>query len=435
MSEALYNAVLSRDARFDGRFFTAVLTTGIYCRPVCRARAPRRENVRFYPTAAAAEAAGFRPCLRCRPETSAGTPAWSGTSATVARALRIIDESRGIEHLASRLGITDRHLRRLFEEHVGAPPIAILQTRRLHLARSLLAETSLPVTDIAYGSGFSSIRRFNDSIRKAYHCTPSELRRKRPPTVEPVTIRLPFRPPMRWNAMTAFLRSRAIAGVESFEDGCYVRGEVRIDGELRMTLPPSLARDIQDLVVRGRRMFDLSADPAVIAEHLRGDRVLRPLIRPGTRVPGAWEPFQVAVRAVAGQQISVRAATTIMNRLAPLLTPGQLADADVQGMPRSRAETIRGLARAVADDPSILTRGASVEETVDRLMALRGIGRWTAHYIAMRALGEPDAFPDADLGLRKAAAAIGIEPGRLLAHAERWRPWRAYAAIALWESL
>ncbi len=435
MSDALYAALRSHDPRFDGRFFVAVITTGIYCRPVCPARAPKRENIRFYPTAAAAESEGYRPCMRCRPETSAGTPAWSGTSATVARAMRIIDESNGIEHLASRLGITDRHLRRLFEEHVGAPPIAILQTRRLHLARSLLAETALSVTDIAYGSGFSSIRRFNDSIRKAYHCTPSELRRKRPAETERVTIRLPFRPPLRWDAMLSFLGSRAIEGVESFEEYTYVRGDIGIDRDQRMTVPPSHARDIQDLVIRARRMFDLAADPTAIAEHLRRDRILRPLVKPGTRVPGAWEPFEIAVRAVVGQQISVRAATTIMNRLAPMLTPQRLADADVGGMPRSRAETIRGLARAVADDPPILTRGGSIEETVEKLMALRGIGRWTAHYIAMRALSEPDAFPDSDLGLRKAAVAIGIAPNRLLEHAERWRPWRAYATMALWESL
>jgi AraC family transcriptional regulator of adaptative response / DNA-3-methyladenine glycosylase II len=239
-----------------------------------------------------------------------------------------------------------------------------------------------------------------------------------------------------------FLDTRAIGSIVSFVDGRYERivkgAAVTIDldrNSLRMTVPPSLGRDIHDLVVRARRMFDLAADPIAIDEHLKRDRVLRPLInrRPGTRVPGAWEPFEIAVRAIVGQQISVRGATTIMNRLSPILTPEQLADAEIGGMPRSRAETIRTLARAVVDDPSILTRAGSLEETVERLMALRGIGRWTAHYIAMRALGEPDAFPDSDLGLIKAARALGID--NLLERAERWRPWRAYAAIALWESL
>ncbi len=427
-----YAASSSRDARFDGRFFIAVITTGIYCRPICPARTPLRKNVRYYPTAAAAEAAGFRPCKRCRPETSPGTPAWAGTSATVARALRIIDEAPSLDHLAARLGVTDRHLRRLFDEHVGAPPIAILQTRRLHLARTLLRETALPMSDVAYGAGFQSVRRFNAAIRKAYGCTPSELRGKNV-TAGSVALRLAFRPPFRWEAIAGFLGQRAIDGIESFDGARFMRGGVTIEpafgNVLRMTVPAALARDIHALVARARRTFDLAADPAAIDEHLRRDRLLRPLLarRPGPRVPGAWEPFEVAVRAIVGQQISVRGATTIMNRC--------FAGSGWNGMPQSRISAIRALERAVAGDPSILTRGASLDETIERLTSLPGIGPWTAHYIAMRALAEPDAFPHTDLGLRKAAAAIGIEPSKLLARAERWRPWRAYAAIALWESL
>jgi len=427
-----YAASGSRDARFDGRFFIAVITTGIYCRPICPARTPLRKNVRYYATAAAAEAAGFRPCKRCRPETSPGTPAWAGTSATVARALRIIDETPSLDHLAARLGVTDRHLRRLFDEHVGAPPIAILQTRRLHLARTLLRETALPMSDVAFGAGFESVRRFNDAIRKAYRCTPSELRGKNV-TAGSVALRLTFRPPFRWEAIAGFLGRRAIDGIESFDGARFVRMGVTIEPKggnaLRMTVPAALARDIHALVARARRTFDLAADPAAIDEHLRRDRLLRPLLarRPGPRVPGAWEPFEVAVRAIVGQQISVRGATTIMNRC--------FAGWRWSGMPKSRIDAIRALERAVAGDPSILTRGASLEETIERLMSLPGVGPWTAHYIAMRALAEPDAFPHTDLGLRKAAAAIGIDPAKLLDHAERWRPWRAYAAIALWESL
>jgi AraC family transcriptional regulator of adaptative response / DNA-3-methyladenine glycosylase II len=358
----------------------------------------------------------------------------------VARALRIIDETPSLDHLAARLGVTDRHLRRLFDEHVGAPPIAILQTRRLHLARTLLRETALPISDVAFGAGFASVRRFNDAMRKAYGCTPSELRGNSvsSPTT---TVRLPFRPPFRWDAIASFIGARAIESVESF-DG--VRFERIVNGApvtietggagtpvLRMTVPGALAREIHSLVVRARRTFDLAADPTAIDEHLRRDKLLRPLLmkRPGPRVPGAWEPFEVAVRAIVGQQISVRAATTMMNRF---FAGSQW---DSAGMPKSRIKAIRALENAVASDPSILTRGKSLEETIERLTELPGIGPWTAHYIAMRALAEPDAFPHTDLGLRKAAGAIGIDPAKLLEHAECWRPWRAYAAIALWESL
>ncbi len=415
--EVFFAASRSRDARFDGRFFIAVVTTGIYCRPICPARTPLKKNVRHYPTAAAAEAAGFRPCKRCRPETAPGTPAWSGTSATVGRALRIIDETPSLDNLASRLGVTDRHLRRLFEEHVGASPIAILQTRRLHLARTLLRETSLPIADVAFGAGFESVRRFNDAVRKAYRCTPSELRGKKVSDAN-IAIRLTFRPPFRWDALAKFLGDRGT----SFGD---VTIEPTETNALQMIVPTSRARDIHDLVMRARRTFDLAADPIAIDEHLRKDKYLRPLLakRPGPRVPGAWDPFEVAVRAIVGQQISVRAATTIMHRCYPTF--------QWSGMPQSRIDTIHRL----ADNRSVLTRAASLDETIERLRSIQGIGPWTAHYIAMRALAEPDAFPHTDLGLRKAAAAIGIEPGKLLDHAERWRPWRAYAAIALWESL
>ena len=415
--ESFFVASRSRDPRFDGRFFIAVKTTGIYCRPICPARTALRKNVRHYPTAAAAEAAGFRPCKRCRPETSPGTPAWSGTSATVARALRIMDETPSLDDLAARLGVTDRHLRRLFEEHLGAPPIAILQTRRLHLARTLLRETSLPIGDVAFGAGFESVRRFNDAIRKAYNCTPSELRGKNV-TEGTVSIRLTYRPPFRFDAIAGFLGNRS----QAF-DGVTI--EPTDKNALLMTVHTSRVREIHELVTRARRTFDLAADPIAIDEHLSKDKRLRPLLkkRPGPRVPGAWDPFRVAIHAIVGQQVSVQAATTIMNRCYPTF--------EWSGMPQSRIDTIHRL----AENRSVLTRAGSLEETIERLTSIRGIGPWTAHYIAMRVLAEPDAFPHSDLGLRKAAAAIGIEPSKLLDHAERWRPWRAYAAIALWESL
>ena len=407
-----FAASRSRDPRFDGRFFIAVKTTGIYCRPVCPARAPLRQNVVYYASAAAAEAAGFRPCKRCRPETSPGTPAWSGTSATVSRALRMIEENLTLDDLPKRLGVTGRHLRRLFDEHLGASPMAILQTQRLHLARTLLHDTVLSITDVAFAAGFDSVRRFNDAIRKTYHCTPTQLRSGgQPPSAVQVT--LAYRTPFRFESMAKFLAERNQMPDVPLE----------FNGHLRMTVPADRTRDIHELVQRARRTFDLTADPNAIDDHLKSDKVLRPLLRkrPGPRVPGAWNPFEVAIRAIVGQQISVQAATTIMSR-------GDLTT----GMPQSRIDTIKRFTEAFENDPTLLTRGATLEESIERLTAIKGIGPWTANYIAMRTLGEPDAFPHSDLGLLKAS---GMSPKQLLEHAERWRPFRAYAAIALWESL
>lgn len=292
--------------------------------------------------------------------------------------------------------------------------MAILQTQRLHLARTLLRDTALSMTDVAYGAGFESVRRFNDAIRKAYKCTPSALRRGGQ-APSPVQVSLPYRAPFRWDAITKFLRDRDQMPDVAIEFG----------NTIRMTIPATRVRDIHSLVMRARRTFDLTADPVTIDEHLSKDRHLRPLLkkRPGPRVPGAWNPFDVALRAIVGQQISVQAATTIMAR------------GELRGMPQSRIDTIARFREAYEKEPSLLIRAATLEESIERLTAIKGIGPWTANYIAMRALGEPDAFPHTDLGLCKAAAAIGISPARLLSHAERWRPFRAYAAIALWESL
>jgi AraC family transcriptional regulator of adaptative response / DNA-3-methyladenine glycosylase II len=442
-----FRATRSRDPRFDGRFFTAVITTGIYCRPICPAKAARRENLRFFAYAAAAERAGFRPCMRCRPEVAPWTPAWNGTSATVTRALRLIGEGAlddgDVDALAARLGVTSRQVRRLFDEQVGAPPVAVAQARRVHFARTLLVETSLPISDVAFAAGFSSLRRFNTAMRSAYHVAPRAMRRGRA-SDDAITLRLPYRPPFDWRGLLEFLGRRAIPGVELVSLDEYrrtiavgdVAGVLRVRddrGALAVSLPRAFTRHLKTIVDRVRRMFDLFADPHAIRTHLERDAALRPLIErwPGTRVPGAWDPFELAVRAIVGQQVSVAGATTIVGRIAArygsridtgderlsIIFPDapRLANARVGGMPRARAATIRDVARAA---------GA--------LDGIRGVGPWTLNYVAMRS-GDPDAFPHGDLALRKAAG--GVADRELLRRAEAWRPWRAYAALLLWRSL
>jgi len=469
-----YQALRTRDRRFDGRFFVAVTTTGIYCRPVCPARTPKRGNVRFYACAAAAEEAGFRPCRRCRPETAPGTPAWEGTSTTVARALRLIsqgdfDESN-VEELAGRVGVGGRHLRRLFMQHLGAAPIAVLRTQRLHLARQLIDETDLPMTEIAFAAGFNSIRRFNQAVLESFRDSPTVLRRKARRTGYEggaLTIRLAYRPPLAWRSLLAFLSLRAIPGVESVEGDTY-RRSIEIDGEagtievspapvgpylaVRMQLPETarLAQVIDGI----RRVFDLSADPVRIADDLGRDPILKAAVRglPGLRVPGAWDPFELAVRAVLGQQISVKAATTIAGRIArtlgtPLTTesasithvfpqPAAFLDADLRavGLTAARARTLRNVAAAARDGKLPRPGAIGLEDAVEGLTSIDGIGPWTAQYIAMRGLSEPDAFPEGDLGLRRALSNGGtlISNPELKRMAERWRPWRAYAAMYLW---
>jgi AraC family transcriptional regulator of adaptative response / DNA-3-methyladenine glycosylase II len=481
-----YEALKSRDRRFEGRFVVAVRTTGIYCRPGCPARTPRRDHVRFYATPAAAEDAGFRPCLRCRPETAPRSAAWQGTQATVTRALRLLahepEAAQDLARLAGRLGIGPRHLRRLFREHVGASPRAVVQSRRAHFARRLLEETNLPLETIAVTAGYGSARRFRASIGSAFGRAPQELRRPRAATAsrsdtgeeKPIELTLPYVPPYDWDAVLAYRAARAIPGVETVDDGRYRRS---IDGGVlevepapagtRMNDRPSLvlrlwlpeANGLDRLVARARRMLDLEADPLAIADHLGHDRALarRVTRSPGMRIPGAWDPFELAVRAVLGQQVSVAAATTLAGRLvtsfgAPLAAPragglthvfppaARLAEAgegriQAIGLTRSRAATLAGLARAAADGTLVLDGARGLEATIEGLCALPGIGPWTAHYVALRGLLEPDAFPAGDLGLRKALAPRGGAPlseAALLARAERWRPWRGYAAIHLW---
>jgi len=471
--DACYRALCQRDARFDGRFFTGVLTTGIYCRPICPAPTPRTENVVFFPSAAAAQAAGLRPCLRCRPEVAPSLAAWRGTANTVSRALALIElgalDQEGVEALALRLGVGERQLRRLFQQHLGATPVAVKQTRRVLLARQMIHETTLPLTEIAFAAGFGSIRRFNEVFLALFGRPPGALRRAAGSEGAPgeLRLRLPYQPPYDWPALLAFLRQRAIPGIEAVDDHHYRRsfdlagtqGMVTVtptDGPaLAIALHCPRLSALPGIIARVRRVFDLAADPVAINAHLAQDPLLAPMVeaRPGLRLPGAWDGFELAIRAVLGQQITVAAARRLGQRLVaaygqPLTkavagvshvfpTPEVLATADLSalGLPRARATALSAVAAAARDEPQLFEAGRPLEEAIGRLRAIRGVGDWTAHYIALRQLREPDAFPAADLGLRRAAAArLGhpCSPATLLAHAEAWRPWRAYAAQHLW---
>jgi len=488
-AEQFYRAYETRDARFDGRFFIGVKTTGIFCRPVCPARTPLRRNVAFYPSAAAAFAAGLRPCLRCRPERAPVLRAFAGGEALVARALQAIDagvlNDGSLEVLASRIGVTSRHLRRLFETYLGATPVQVAQMRRLLFAKQLIEESGLPLADVAFAAGFNSIRRFNAAFRQAYARVPGDLRRVRSvlPQADGVVIRLNGIDRPGFEGLLDFYRLRAFAGVESVDSVAYARLlrlnpaggtvigalDLRWEGEglqLRCSLPD--LSHLTSVVARVKRMFDLDAPMAAVRAHLQRDLLLRPALRVAQlRVPCAWDPWELAVRAVLGQQISVKGAATLASRLVARFgtrhdgsrmecgrTAGQgclthlfplpsiLADAapaalQAIGLTRSRTATLATLARHVASRPEWSTRYPGIDAFVKDLTALPGIGPWTAHYVAMRGFSDPDAFPAADLGLLKAARALGIATTakQLEAHAEQWRPWRAYAAQVLWNHL
>lgn len=469
-------ARLSRDPRFDGKFFIGVVGSGVYCRPICPAPTAKEKNVRYFPSAAAAAEAGFRPCLRCRPESSPGTPAWLGTSTTVSRALRLIGdhglEDGGVEVLADRLGVGSRHLRRLFLRHLGATPIAVAQTRRLHFAKKLIDETTLPMSEIALASGFGSVRRFNAGIRKVYHRTPTQIRQLarhtlgRHNAVQPgnqYLFHLHFRPPYHWQGMLDFLAPRATPGVEVVDAGVYRRTislngrdgyfEVSLDDRrdaLVVRIEFGDPHSLFFIVERIRTMFDLNADWSDIAQSLKSDPLLAASVEAdaGLRVPGCWNGFELAVRAILGQQITVKGATSLAGRIAARFgkpfsgpqglthvfpAPEVLATAKLGdiGLTGARSEIIRALARAV-DDGKINFEGVIDSDAfLTSLCEIPGIGKWTAQYVAMRALGEPDAFPSSDLGLLRA---LGLENYRDLEHrAESWRPWRAYAAMYLWK--
>ncbi len=471
-------ARLSRDARFDGRFFVGVRTTGIYCRPICPANPPKSENVSFFKTAAAASEAGYRPCLRCRPESAPGTPAWAGTSTTVQRGLRLIAEGAlddgNVEHLAVRLGVTSRHLRRLFTRHLGASPLAVAHTQRLHFAKSLIDQTSLPMQDIAVASGFGSTRRFNDTFRKTYGRTPRELRRSRDTDVtsSAFAVQLSYRKPFDWQALLGFFGARATPGVEQVQGKRYLRsvaiGDERgiIDvqdaaGHLLLRLHGIGTTSLIAVVQRVRGMFDLDASASDVNDVLGRDEVLRRLLkaRPGVRVPGAWDGFELTVRAILGQQVSVSAATTFAGRIAGRYgeaiavpvdgvdevpdrlfpAPQRLVRARLEtlGIIGSRSATIRAVARAVVAGKLSFDASQHPDEFREALLGIKGIGEWTAEYIAMRALKNPDAFPASDLGLLRAFDADAgrrLKPKELAERAERWRPWRAYAALLIWGS-
>jgi AraC family transcriptional regulator of adaptative response / DNA-3-methyladenine glycosylase II len=463
---ALDRARLSRDARFDGRFFIAVTSTGIYCRPICPSPTSKSTNVRYYATAAGAAEAGFRPCLRCRPEAAPGTPGWLGTSAVVRRALRLIQEGVldeiSVDELAERIGIGPRHLHRLFTKHVGASPIAVAQTRRLHFAKRLLDETDLPITQIALASGFGSLRRFNYTFQQTYGRAPRELRRQRRGGVSAadageVVLKLSFRPPYDWVQVRDSLAERAVPGVERVDERGYAR-TVKLDAGMAIVCIHPLEReDALELRVRGavptmlfqisstaRRMFDLAADPARIAVAFKTDDLLAPLVkrRPGLRIPGAWDAFECAVRASLGEHKNAAAARKVAARLVerigePLAeaveglthyfpTPQGLAQADLSGLgiTARRAAALRALASATCE--GTVDFSAGVDEVTTALMSLPGFDADAAQYVALCSLGEPDAFP------RVAAKPLTVR--ELDAKMDAWRPWRGYALVHLWRA-
>ncbi|MGO9403433.1 MAG: AlkA N-terminal domain-containing protein [Terriglobales bacterium] len=479
--EICYRALQTRDVRFDGLLFVGVTSTGVYCRPVCPARTPKFQYCRFFGSAAAAQEAGFRPCLRCRPETAPDLASWRGTSNTVSRALALIadgaldSEEANVARLSERLGVGERQLRRLFLKHLGASPIAVAQTRRVLFAKQLIHETRMPMTEVALAAGFGSVRRFNEMFREMFHRPPSALRREDSAgsahAEAGVTLRLRYRPPYDWDSMIAYLEARAIPSVEVVENGRYQR-TVEIDGSIgsvrvvRLLQQQSLSvairfpdvRSLPGIVTRVRRLFDIGADIETIDEHLCRDPLLAPLVaqRPGLRAPGGWDGFELAVRAILGQQVSVTAARRLAGQLVarhgkavpvgyvshpglshvfPAAETLAAAESIGLGMPDARQASLKALAEAALADPNLFRPFGTIEEAIARFRSIRGVGEWTAQYIALRALREMDAFPASDVGLLRGASLIdGVQanPGSLLKRAELWRPWRAYAAQHLW---
>jgi AraC family transcriptional regulator of adaptative response / DNA-3-methyladenine glycosylase II len=473
--EACYRAVKSRDRRFDGVFYTAVRTTGIYCRPSCPAVTPKLENVTFHPSAAAAQLAGYRACKRCLPDATPGSPEWDLAADVAGRAMRLISdgtvERDGVEGLASRLGYSSRQLNRVVTGALGAGPLALARARRSQTARVLIETTTMSFADIAFASGFASIRQFNDTIRDVYAATPTELRGRRGSTATSGTIstRIGVREPFAGPLLLGFLTSRLLDGVEAVgPEGWYERtlslphgpGVVRVElidrpaGYVPCRFTLADARDLAPALERTRRLLDADADPIAIDDELSGDRYLAPLVRrtPGLRVPGHVDGTEVAVRAVLGQQISVAGARTLANRLVetygePLGLLGEhvvsrlfpaadvLAGVDPAeiAMPRARGRALAAVTSAIAEGSVALDRSADRGSTRAALLAVPGIGPWTADYIALRALGDPDLFLPTDVGVRNAAAVLGIDD--VATRSESWRPWRSYALIHLWSAL
>lgn len=472
--EACYRAVKSRDRRFDGVFVTAVHTTGIYCRPSCPARTPGFANVSFFPTAAAAQAAGFRACKRCLPDATPGSPDWDARADVAGRAMRLtadgVVDREGVPGLAARLGYSSRQLGRILTAELGAGPLALARARRAQIARVLVETTDLPLAEVAFAAGFASVRQFNETVREVYASSPTELRGRRSRTVAAGELRLNLavRTPFAGTALVDFLALRALPGIEAAGPGWYARsltlphgvGTVRL--ELADALAPGQVvqvpatfrltdvRDLSAAVERVRRLLDADCDPVAVDEALSADRGLAPLVRarPGLRVPGHVDGAELAVRGVLGQQVTLAAARTLATRLVdaagePLPaalhhdgltalwpTPEAIAAAPMSGMPAARSRAIRGLASALAARDVVLDRGADRDDVRRSLLALPGIGPWTAGYVALRALGDPDVFLPTDAGVRAALAALPVDT-----EADAWRPWRSYALLHLWTSL
>lgn len=470
-----YRAVSSRDARFDGRFITGVTSTGIYCRPSCPAVRPKRENVRFFRTVAAAQSAGLRACKRCLPDASPGTPEWNLRGDLVGRAMRLVTDGAidrmGVAGLARHLAVSERHLHRVLVDELGATPVQLARTRRADTARVLVETTGRSFADIAYASGFGSVRQFNDTVREVFDTTPSAMRAaaaRRAPTVHTgaITVKLAYRAPLGADHLLRWFATRAVPGVEEVTDRSLRRSLVLprgtavaelepVDGHIRATLRLEDLADLPAATARCRDLLDLDADPIHIATELARDDDLRVLLSRGhaRRVPGTVDPIELLVRAILGQQVSVLAARTLTARLVELVgsplpeacgsvthtfpSAAAIADAELGsiGLTDRRAATLRAAARAVVDGSLALDGGAGRAETRARLLAIPGIGPWTTEYVAMRGLRDPDAFPAADLVLRRTAERLGLAGSteELLARADRWRPFRAYAAQLLWD--
>lgn len=488
-ADACYRVLLARDRRFDGLFFVAVSTTGIYCRPICPARTPGRDRVTFYKRAAEAEAAGFRACFRCRPEVAPGNPTNASTDATsqlVRQALSKIEQGylneQSLEDLAENLGVSSRHLRRSIEAEVGVSPVMLAQTRRLALAKQLLHDTNLPMAKIAHASGFASVRRFNGLVQSRFGRSPTSLRKAHGESEKngTFTLRLDYRPPFDWQHLLGFLGDRAMHGIERVEDDTYYRvvsvgngaAEISVKNDAARSrivaeIPVQLAPLAMDLSNRLRRLFDLDARPDVIEKELGHDKWLGPIVRKqkGTRLPGAFDPFEIAIRSVLGQQVTVAGATTLAKRVvekfgrevtvdengkspcatgslrrriarifpsADTIANASIADVRAIGMPEARAKTILAISRKISDGDLVLASESDPETAIASMTSIAGIGNFTSHVVAMRALRYVDAFPSSDLGVRKALNSTNAR--ELDGRAEAWRPWRAYAVIHLWRN-
>ena len=486
-TEACYRAVKSRDRRFDGVFYTGVTSTGIYCRPSCPALTPAKKNVTFHRSAAAAQAAGFRACKRCLPDATPGSPDWDVAADVAGRAMRLICdglvEREGVDGLAGRVGYTPRHLQRLLVSELGAGPLALARARRAHNARVLIETTPMPFADVAFAAGFASVRQFNDTVREVYATTPTQLRSTRGhragAATQPedgagdsrvrVELRLPVRAPYAGGELLRFLAAHLVPGVESSGPDWYARTLAlpHGPGRVRLTFPDAGAgqpthvgctlevgdlRDVGAAVERSRRLLDADADPVAVDDELAADPWMATLVRrrPGLRVPGSVDGDEIAVRAVLGQQISLAGAVSLggklvqrygepvgdgPDRLFPAAAVLAEVDPETLPMPRARGRALVGLCRALAGGEVRLDRGADRAEVRASLLALPGIGPWTADYVAMRALGDPDVFLPTDIGVRRALTGLGRDPGEVAVLSPRWRPWRSYALMQLWSTL